>query len=475
MARTGFGTIAWIWSLTVTLAYPVLAEGWTSYTSQDGLVGNTINYIFEDSSGNLWFSSSRGLSKYDGSRWTNYTMADGLASPLNFKIVEDKKGVLWLAGGGGAGGGVSLYDGQDWYVFPTDGGGFPGKEVRTILAARNDFIWFGTYGGLVARYDGKEWVLFSSRDGLPESGILSLLEDKKGNIWAGTDGSGVLRYDGSQWVRFSKRNGLVGDYVPVISQDSKGNLWFGTPFGVSRYDGANWTTYTEVDGLADRSVNSILEDKDGELWFGTTSGVSRYNGARWLSFTKKDGLEDDFVKSLHQDRSNNIWVGTAFGGVMKYDGLVSKDLEPPRTFIDSLETTQETALAPSRTTIKFHGGDLISSSTDLRYSYRLDDGPWSVFETRTEINLSDLNEGKHLFQVRTRDKGSNIDPIAAQAEFTITITPRERLIGYVHSPTIQAWVIVSLFFFLIFVISFISSLSRGDSPIRSTRSGLRIK
>ena len=453
MARIGIRTIVWIFLLATALTYPALAAGWTSYTSEDGLVGNTINYIFEDTLGNLWFSTSRGLSKFDGVHWTNYTMADGLASPLNFKIVEDKKGVLWLAGGGGAGGGVSLYDGESWYVFPTDGGGFAGKEVRTILADKNDFIWFGTYTGEVGRYDGKEWIVFNHEDGLPGDGILSFLEDKKGNIWAGTDGSGVLRYDGSRWTRFTQEDGLVSKYVSSIGQDGRGNMWFGTPFGVSRYDGSKWTTFTYKNGLADRSVNSILEDNDGGLWFGTTSGASRYDGVDWVSFSKKDGLKDDFVKSIYQDTSNNIWVGTAFGGVMKYDGLVRSDAVPPRTFIDG----SEIASGRGRAIISFYGGDLVSSQDNLRYSYRLDEGPWSTFETRTDVPLNSLSEGKHLFQVRTMDKASNIDPNPAEVEFTIIITPFGQLLDLADSLIFQAWAIFLLFFSFLYIISFISS------------------
>jgi ligand-binding sensor domain-containing protein len=380
-------------------------------------------------------------------------MADGLASPLNFKIVEDKKGLLWLAGGGGEGGGVSLYDGGRWYVFPTDGAGFPGKEVRTVLVDRNGYVWFGTYKGMVGKYDGKEWVVFNHQDGLPGDGILSLVEDEKGHIWAGTDGSGVLRYDGSEWIQFTENDGLVSDYVSVIRQDRDGNLWFGTPFGVSRYDGSKWATYTDGDGLASRAVNSILEDKDGGLWFGTTSGVSRYYNARWVSFGKEDGLADDFVKSLYQDTSGNVWVGTVFGGVMKYDGLVRSDEKPPRTFVDELKIDA----ARRKATVKFHGGDLVSPPADLRYSYRLDDGGWSMFDERTQVSLSDLTEGKHRFQVRAMDVASNLDPDPAEVEFTIVVTPLDRLRDLAGSSPFQAWAIAALFFSSIYAISFISS------------------
>ena len=52
------------------------------YTTEDGLPGNTILRILEDSHGNLWMSTYNGLSElqYSGGKFRNFTTSDGLQS-----------------------------------------------------------------------------------------------------------------------------------------------------------------------------------------------------------------------------------------------------------------------------------------------------------------------------------------------------------------------------------------------------------
>lgn len=41
-----------------------------NYTSADGLAGNFVNQILEDSRGFLWLATSEGLSRFDGNQFT---------------------------------------------------------------------------------------------------------------------------------------------------------------------------------------------------------------------------------------------------------------------------------------------------------------------------------------------------------------------------------------------------------------------
>ena len=65
---------------------------WTTYTTVDGLVDDSIVSICEDGAGNLWFGSNgNGLSRFDGSEWTTFTEADGLAHN-RVKWIEEETG-----------------------------------------------------------------------------------------------------------------------------------------------------------------------------------------------------------------------------------------------------------------------------------------------------------------------------------------------------------------------------------------------
>ncbi len=56
-----------------TQVYPFV-----SYTPRDGLIGNKVRFISQDSKGRLYFGTASGLSVYDGSRFTNYSVENGL-------------------------------------------------------------------------------------------------------------------------------------------------------------------------------------------------------------------------------------------------------------------------------------------------------------------------------------------------------------------------------------------------------------
>ena len=58
------------------------------------------------------------------SRWSTYDVTDGLGAASVNSLYRDRSGALWFGTGGlGAyGGGVSCYDGQGWTTFTTEDG-----------------------------------------------------------------------------------------------------------------------------------------------------------------------------------------------------------------------------------------------------------------------------------------------------------------------------------------------------------------
>ncbi|MDX2279186.1 MAG: two-component regulator propeller domain-containing protein [Saprospiraceae bacterium] len=72
--------------------------------------------ILEDKSGNIWFSSwnGGGVWQYDGKSFKNFTTNNGLVNDSVFSILEDKNGNLWF---GTRGFGLSRYDGKNFVNF----------------------------------------------------------------------------------------------------------------------------------------------------------------------------------------------------------------------------------------------------------------------------------------------------------------------------------------------------------------------
>ena len=323
-------------------------KSFSNYTDKEGLSDNKIYNIFQDSQGSFWFGTGRGISKLslieDESNgklasqshgiFTHITEDDGLCNNLVYSILNDKSGNLWF----GTNEGVSKYGGILFTHF-TRNEGLNNNKVFSILKDKTGNLWFGTFGGGITRYDGKSFANYTEKEGLANDKVFSIFQDKSGNIWFGTDGGGVSKYDGKSFTNFTQKEGLSNDKVFCIAQDKKGNLWFGTyGGGVSKYDGQSFTNYTVKEGLCNNFVLSIFQDKSGNLWFGTDGGgvsnlilnesdglqgketTKNQSVPQFINYTTKDGLPNNYVFSIFQDNDENIWFGTGGGGVAKFDG-----------------------------------------------------------------------------------------------------------------------------------------------------------
>ncbi|MDB5284870.1 MAG: adenylate/guanylate cyclase [Bacteroidota bacterium] len=289
-------------------------ENFSSFGKLQGLKGSAVRCQLRDRSGNLWFGTDGGVSKYDGKSFTHFTEKEGLSNNVVWSILEDKNGNLWF----GTFSGVSKYDGKSFTRFAGKEGLASG--VCSIVEDKNGNFWFGTAGSGAVKYDGKTFTQFTRQQGLSNNYVSCVLEDKKGNLWFGTNGGGVSKYDGKAFIHFTEDEGLSNNFVSTIYEDKNGNIWFGTYGGASKYDGKAFTQFTEEEGLSNDNVLSILEDKSGNLWFGTNSGgVSKYDGKSFTHYTEKEGLIQNTVWSILEDASRNLWFGTG-GGVSKFNG-----------------------------------------------------------------------------------------------------------------------------------------------------------
>jgi ligand-binding sensor domain-containing protein len=85
-------------------------QDWDLFTVDDGLINNVVISIQGAGTGDIWFGTPAGVSKFDGQNWTNYTVNDGLAGNTVYDIGFDKDGSVWF----GTDNGASRFDGMTW-------------------------------------------------------------------------------------------------------------------------------------------------------------------------------------------------------------------------------------------------------------------------------------------------------------------------------------------------------------------------
>ena len=229
--------------------------------------------------------------------------------------------------------------------------GLPHNIVYTVLQARSDYLWLGTYQGLL-RFDGVRFTpfhppdsplkqrivsLYETSDGvlwiIPEKGevhclkddkfitcpikieglIKAVLETRDKSLWIGTS-TGLLHLKSGTEEWFSKTNGLPDDIVLSLCEDQQGNIWIGTNGGLIRYKDKLQETYHDHYYLPANAVRTLFCDNENILWIGTSGGgLARRRNGKFDYFKREEGLPDLFVTSILKDSRGEIWVGTSSG------------------------------------------------------------------------------------------------------------------------------------------------------------------
>lgn len=307
----------------------------------------------------------------------NISVSDGLPHNTVQKIFQDSRGFMWFATKDG----LCRYDGYEYTVYreSLSGKSISNSKIRCIAEDDCGNIWIGTDNGLnrIGYIDGLVSSFFSRSDRLLKSNrINELYYDAESHIlWVATD-KGISMYD----------TGL-GSFLPVEAHpafDSETNalcrgngyMYIGSRNGLYRCDrnaGNVVRMCTEAGG--GMNVFSILCDDSGDIWLGndisllavvkagsenidimqpsyTSSGDSfnvcsiiEKNGFLWL-VTKRDGIffydksegriagtcpnpdindrEDRIMLTCgFLDDDGNVWLGSYYKGIYLYSDYMN--------------------------------------------------------------------------------------------------------------------------------------------------------
>jgi ligand-binding sensor domain-containing protein len=67
------------------------------FNSRDGLPSSEVYDIIQDDFGYIWFSTDKGISRYNGYEFENFDETDGLPQYVVFDFVKDNKGAIWCS------------------------------------------------------------------------------------------------------------------------------------------------------------------------------------------------------------------------------------------------------------------------------------------------------------------------------------------------------------------------------------------
>ncbi|MDE6871540.1 MAG: hypothetical protein K2O58_00965 [Bacteroidales bacterium] len=256
---------------------------------ENGLRSNSVECVFQDKSGMMWFGTHDGLSMYDTysiKTWRHDANdVNSLGNNCVYSIFEDSKGRMWT----GTERGIYIFDrNTEMFAVPDCGFGMKNIHVHSIAEDKRGRIWIASLGDGVFCIDpetseARNWR--RSQDGT--SGLNSdysprILVDAIGNVWCITSGSYLYRFDECS-----------SDFTPVPIRD-------------------------DVKGITEKNAFSMCLDWEGNIWVaGWDSGIFHYNTETGLFtnylYTSSGPLLKGRVHVMKELEPGHICIGSDHG------------------------------------------------------------------------------------------------------------------------------------------------------------------
>ncbi|CAG5067413.1 Sensor histidine kinase RcsC [Dyadobacter sp. CECT 9623] len=120
-------------------------------SKKNGLPDNYINSLYQSKSGDMWFCTEHGLSRYSPvtRKFKNYRIQDGLPDNQVFRVLEDDMGNFWISTSRG----LAMLDSKaGTFRNYNEANGLPSEQFNYNSAFKNDdgTLFFGTVAGLVS-------------------------------------------------------------------------------------------------------------------------------------------------------------------------------------------------------------------------------------------------------------------------------------------------------------------------------------
>lgn len=136
------------------------------------------------------------------------------------------------------------------------------------------------------------------------------------------------------------------------------------------------------------------------------------------------GIVRSVPRMAQSDKDRHVvWGGGK--GVFTWISYVRTDLVRPTS---KIVAPTDKNIRDMSIRLAWEGDDNISEDSELVYSYRFNNDPWSDFLPDTELEVPALPDGDHTFEVRTSDIALNLQDPPSKIEFnTFKVAPQTRI------------------------------------------------
>ena len=258
----------------------------------------SINVIYKDSEGYIWFGSSEGLIKYLGNSHKIYTHVPGdkntISNNIITSIAEDSHNNLWI----GTENGLNLFNRKSGkfksFFLDTTAYSITDNTIKELFCDQGGDFWVGTSNGLnKLETDNKGNISFTAY--FPDISyykkkksfsIESLFETKQGEIYIGTWWHGLCL--------FNKKKGTFESFRYT-----------------SPAPDANDNVITSIEEFEPGLL--IMSNYNGQFLLFDTNKKKFIQKPKFAQFIHDKKIDNTLKYSIMKDRFNNLWLCSAGG------------------------------------------------------------------------------------------------------------------------------------------------------------------
>jgi signal transduction histidine kinase/ligand-binding sensor domain-containing protein len=417
--------------------------------------------LLEDSDGNMWVGTDRGLDRFQETAFVHYRGTQLRYFP---SLVAGDDGSIWINSHGTSL--MRVFDGTTTMV---------GEHVNTgpLTKRRNGDICFvdattyelqcyghgpGTHvpvadavnrdppinmtedidGSLLIGFQGKH--LWKYKDGswdpvvapgLPAEDPWGMLSDSQGRLWLGYGDDRIVERKGGVYRTLHVEGDPWSNTLTFY--EAAGTIWAAGSNGVCFFDGERFRRVHALESRLLQGTSGIVLDRSGDLWLNAGAGVLRLSAdevARVLKdpdhpakidvFDENDGLTGQPTQfkrtpSAISDARGTLWFATGGDLVSLDPSKLRRTRTSPSVLIESVLVDGKPALsAPGvagavlRTSAsRLHDleigyiGISLSAPERVYYRYRLlgEESEWQDAGSRRQAFYTRLRPGSYQFQV----------------------------------------------------------------------------
>lgn len=298
---------------------------------QKSLTKPVIN-IFQDNNDLMWFATSDGLVRFDGTKQKFYSIKKlfNNQKAIIRTVDIDQDGHIWI---GTEEGFLYKFDVDDESIQKLEFKNINKESIVSIYCENKNNIWFSTKSILYMldkmtlktsslNILNDENIEHSSGDTIGEmiEGVRKIKGDEKGNILLGTD-KGVLYFNSTESSITSYINSINSPKTMVneIFLDTDGMVLIGSEEGLFPLDmnSERFTFFSSnsigIKSLLKSTITSITHDIDKNLYIGTDGNglykIEKETGNIQIYNSDYSTISNNKINSLFTDNKHNIWIG----------------------------------------------------------------------------------------------------------------------------------------------------------------------